>query len=123
MNSRTALPALLAAFVLLTLAYSVAIPLGEAADEVPHFAYVQYLVTQQRLPPPEGTVLGESHQPPLYYFLGALATAWIPRENFQVANNPNFVLYDPRTPNLFLHSNEAFPYRDDVLAWHWVRLL
>lgn len=124
MNSRLALPALLAAFVLLALGYSIAIPLGEAADEVPHYAYVQYLLAQQQLPTPTGAVLGESHQPPLYYFLGALATAWIPQAPFQVIANPDFAFDDRIVPNLLIHdARERFPYRAGALAWHLVRLL
>ncbi len=124
MISRFALPILLGALVLLASAYSVVVPLGEAPDEVPHWSYIEYLVEHQRLPPPEGPVAGESHQPPLYYLIGAVATAWIPHQGFQVSANPDFVLGDPRTPNLLLHDRrEAFPYQDDVLAWHLARLL
>lgn len=124
MTARIGLPLILAAFVLLALAYSVIVPLGEAPDEVPHFAYVQYLVLHHQLPPPEGAVSGESHQPPLYYFLGAVATSWIPQRGYQVIANPDFALDNANTPNLLLHdSREGFPYRDDVLAWHIARLL
>ncbi len=123
MVSRLGLPVILSAFILLAIAFSVIVPLGEAPDEVPHFAYVQYLATQKKLPESKGEALGEVHQPPLYYFLGALVTAPIPRAGFHVIANPDFVLNDPKTPNLLLHKDEAFPYRDDVLAWHLVRLL
>ncbi len=124
MIQRLTLPIILGVFVLLALAYSVTIPLGEAPDEVPHFFYIQYLAEHRSLPPPEGPVVGESHQPPLYYFIGALATAWIPRRGFQVIANPDFALDDPRTPNLLRHDSlEAFPYHDDVLAWHLARVL
>lgn len=124
MAARYGLPLILAAFVLLALAYSVIVPLGEAPDEVPHFAYVQYLVLHHQLPPSEGAVSGESHQPPLYYFLGAVLTVSIPQRGFQVVANPDFALSNLKTPNLLVHdSREAFPYRDDVLAWHIVRLL
>src|SRR5574341_807629 len=124
MISRFALPILLGAFVLLASAYSVIIPLGEALDEVPHWSYIQELVEHQRLPLPEGPVAGESHQPPLYYLISAAATAWIPRQDFQVIANPDFVLDNLQTPNLLLHAQrEKFPYRNDVLAWHLARML
>lgn len=124
MISRFGLPLILAAFVLLAGAYSVIVPLGEAPDEVPHFSYIQYLVLHRQLPPPEGAVTGESHQPPLYYFLGAAATAWIPQRGYQVIANPDFAIDKANTPNLLVHdSRESFPYRDDVLAWHLARLL
>jgi 4-amino-4-deoxy-L-arabinose transferase-like glycosyltransferase len=121
---RLAFPILIGLFVVLAFAYSVIVPLGEAPDEVSHWAYVQSLLAHSRLPAPEGAVLGEAHQPPLYYLIGALATFWIPRQDFQVIANPDFVLDDPQTPNLLLHTRrEAFPYHDDALAWHLVRLL
>jgi len=123
-NERWIFLALLIAFVVLAFSYSVTIPLGEAADEVTHFAYVQYLVAHQRLPSADGHVLGESQQPPLYYLLGAIATAGISQSDLQVIANPDFVLGDPDTPNLLLHTRrEAFPYRDATLAWHLVRWL
>lgn len=111
-------------FLVLAGAYSIVIPLGEAADEVSHFAYVEYLVEKRRLPEPEGFVRGEAHQAPLYYVIAALATAWIPRDGLVVLANPDFVLNDPQTLNLLLHPrSEGFPYTGTVLAWHLVRLL
>ena len=115
---------ILGTFVVLALGYSFAIPLGEASDEVPHWAYVQYLREHRTLPKSEGAVVGESHQPPLYYLIGALATSWIPTQDFPIIANPDFVLDDPQTPNVLLHTRrEAFPYRDVPLAWRLVRVL
>ncbi len=120
---RYALPILLAAFVALALAYSVIVPLGEAPDEVSHWAYVQSVAMHWELPKPEGAVLGEAHQPPLYYFLGALATFWIPQSEFTPIANPDFAFDEPQTPNLLLHTrSEGFPYHDTPLAWHFFRL-
>jgi 4-amino-4-deoxy-L-arabinose transferase-like glycosyltransferase len=121
---RVLVPVLLGAFVLLAIAYSITVPLGEAPDEVSHFAYIQYLLTHHELPPAEGAAAGESHQPPLYYFIGALSTTWIPVSDWQVIANPDYVLDDPQTPNLLVHTRqEAFPYQGSTLAWHLVRLL
>jgi 4-amino-4-deoxy-L-arabinose transferase-like glycosyltransferase len=121
---RLAFPVLLCAFVVLALAYSVIVPLGEAPDEVPHFAYVQFLAQQHRLPANEGAVLGESFQPPLFYVTGALTTFWISQDNFQVIANPDFALDDPQAPNLLLHTRrEALPNSGWPLAWHLVRVL
>lgn len=123
MISRFGLPLILAAFILLAVTFSVIVPLGEAPDEVPHWSYIQYLVEHHGLPQSEGPVVGESHQPPLYYLITAVTTSWIPRSGFEVIANPDFILDDPRTPNLLLHQHEALPYRSDVLAWHISRLL
>ena len=121
---RFALPILLIAFVALAVIYSVTIPLGEAADEVTHFAYVQFLAAHQQLPSSVGAVAGESQQPPLYYLVGAITTSWISRQDSQVIANPDFVPFNPQIPNLLLHTRrEAFPYRGDALAWHLIRLL
>jgi hypothetical protein len=122
--SRFEFPLLLGAFVVVALAFSVIVPLGEAPDEVPHYAYVQYLAEHHRLPAHTGAVLGESHQPPLYYAIGALATFWIPQGDFQAIANPDFTLADPQAPNLLLHTRrEAFPYSGWPLAWHIVRVM
>ena len=121
---RFALPILLAAFVTLALAYSMIVPLGEAPDEVSHWAYVQYLNEYRQLPPAEGAVLGEAHQPPLYYLLAAVLTCWIPTQEFQVIANPDWQAGSTAANNLLLHTRrEAFPYQDGALAWHLVRLL
>jgi Dolichyl-phosphate-mannose-protein mannosyltransferase len=121
---RPALPLLLAAFLLLASAYSIVIPLGEAPDEVSHFAYVEYVAAHARLPPAEGAALGEVHQPPLYYLLCGLSIVWIPHQDIVVIANPDFALDNSATPNLLLHTRrEAFPYHDDWLAWHLARLL
>ncbi|MCL5952581.1 MAG: hypothetical protein M1132_12830 [Chloroflexi bacterium] len=115
---------LIGVFVMVGAAYSVVVPLGEAPDEVSHWAYVQYLAAYQHLPSPEGAVLGESHQPPLYYVAGALATFWIPSQHYEPLANPDYALGDPRTPNLLLHTrSEGWPYQGAALAWHLVRLL
>lgn len=122
--ARIALPALIAAFVCLAAAYSVIVPLGEASDEVSHFAYIQHLLAHRSLPAAEGAVLGESRQPPLYYLMGALLALPVPQQELVVIANPDFILDDPQTPNLLLHTRrEAFPYQDTALAWHLVRLL
>ncbi len=115
---------LLGAFVLVAVALSMIVPLGEAPDEVSHWAYVQYLVEHHRLPPPEGAVFGESHQPPLYYILGALATSWVPDQKLDIIANPDWELDSVQVNNLLLHTRqEEFPYRGGALAWHWVRLV
>lgn len=122
-RARWGIVLVLAVFGILGFAFSIVIPLGEAADEVSHYAYVQSLVANKTMPKPEGAVLGESHQPPLYYAIAALLTGWIPQENLVVLANPDFVLYDPQTPNLLLHPrSEGFPYQSAPLAWHLTRV-
>ena len=124
LSERLALPLVLIAFVLISLTYSVIVPLGEAPDEVSHWSYVQYLTMHQRLPVASGAVAGEAHQPPLYYLLGALVSFWVPDQQFETYANPDWYLGNSETPNLMLHTRrESFPYQGGMLAWHLVRLV
>lgn len=120
---RSALPILLAVFVTLAALSSFAFPLGEAPDEVSHWGYIQYVSRQWAMPRPEGAALGQAHQPPLYYWLGAVVTAWIPQSEFEPIANPDFAFDEPSTPNMLLHPRkEGFPYQDSTLVWHLFRL-
>lgn len=119
-------------FVMLGLAFSVVNPLHEATDELRHYRFVRYLVTYRALPVQgEGACRFQSHHPPLFYLLGALATGWVetgrdvchtPAENpfwaYRYADvgvdNKNMYLHDP---------GEAFPWTGEALAAHIVRAL
>jgi len=110
-------------YVVLALAYSIVNPLGEAPDEVSHYAYARYVGRERALPPPEGAARGEVFQPPLYYALVGLATGWIEEGDFTIKANNDFSLAE-KTPNVLLHTRqEAFPYRGGALAWHLMRAL
>jgi 4-amino-4-deoxy-L-arabinose transferase-like glycosyltransferase len=121
--------AILAAHLVLGILYSVVVPMWEANDETGHFAFVKYLASERRLPPPGEDlvqVADESHQPPLYYILAALATCWIdtndglePEINIHAASGSSMAGY-----NAVVHSDkEAFPYRGTALAMHVARLV
>lgn len=121
-SHRWQLALLLITFVVLASIYSVVIPLGEAPDEVSHFQYIQQLRERQRLPTMDDGS-GEIHQPPLYYVLGAVLTAWIPDAQFTILANPDWQLNNPDTPNLLLHTRqEQFPFEKGALVWHLLRL-
>jgi hypothetical protein len=110
-------------YIVLALSYSVINPLGEAPDEVSHYAYARYVGRERALPPPEGAARGEVFQPPLYYALVGLATGWIEERDFTIKANNDFSLAE-KTPNVLLHTRqEAFPYRGGALAWHLMRAL
>jgi len=121
---------ILMAHLALGVLYSVAIPIWEAHDEWGHYAFVHYLATEQAFPPP-GTKLveryDESHQPPLYYILGALATFWINTDDgLELTTNPYATTGDGTGGvNFAVHHWEAesFPYRDTVLGIHVTRLV
>jgi hypothetical protein len=120
------LAALLLLFIALATWYSLAIPLGEAPDEVPHFTYVRYLARYGRLPTTADE--HEAFQPPLYYLMGAALTFWVEDAAdapFAVRHNAQYDAADPRAPkNLLLHTaDETWPFQGWALAWHLVRLL
>jgi len=115
--------------LLLGVIYSLIVPVWEAHDETGHYPYVRYLVTQRALPPIDVKIsryFDEAHQPPLYYLLGAVASAWIDTSDFQVPESNPYAFDGTglRGYNLFLHSGaEAFPWRGTFLAIHVVRLV
>lgn len=116
---------LLVAYTLLAVGYSAVMPLGEAPDEVSHYAYARYLALEHDLPPPAGPARGEVFQPPLYYALGALVSWWIPEGDFSIKANSDYApAIADQVPNVLLHTRqEAFPWRDGALAWHLMRLV
>jgi len=72
-------PLLLGVYLVLAVGYSLANPLYESTDELRHFRYVRHLVVYHDLPVQSpGAPRAQSHHPPLYYTLGALAGWWIP---------------------------------------------
>lgn len=128
---------LLAAFVVLAAGYSLAIPVGEGVDEVPHFDYVRYVKEHKKLPiqplsrdeSDEGIEVWMGHHPPLYYVLGALAISWVDTSDFAevIRPNPHFVWQENSGANgwnVMMHfGQEVFPWRGAILAIHVVRLM
>lgn len=121
---------ILAAYFVLSLAYSVINPLYEATDELRHYRFVRYLVENGRLPVQgEEACRSQSHHPPLFYVLGAVATAWIQADHplcYTPTGNPFWayrygdVGVDNKTQ--YLHgADETFPWHGDALAAHIVR--
>lgn len=120
---RTVVVGIVALYLALAFGYSVVVPLGEAPDEVSHYAYVRWLALHQRLPEPQGAVFGEVFQPPLYYVLAAPFTAWQPDEDIPVEANGDFELDHPvRGVRVLIQPPAArWPWRGEALAWHVVR--
>jgi 4-amino-4-deoxy-L-arabinose transferase-like glycosyltransferase len=122
---------LVAAFVVLSLAYSIATPIFEAPDEPEHFFYARYLAETGRLPLPEKDTLWaqEATQPPLYYALAAVPIALVDTSDAeQVAQrNPHAAIGIPLYPdnkNAYVHTpRERFPWQGTVLAVHLARFL
>ncbi|MBK9051288.1 MAG: glycosyltransferase family 39 protein [Chloroflexi bacterium] len=121
---------ILLAFLILGLAYSVINPLHEATDELRHYRFVRYLVENGRLPiQGEEACRSQSHHPPLFYVLGALATAWIKTDHPLCYTPPENPFWAYRygevgadNKSQYLHSvSENFPWQGDALAAHIVR--
>jgi 4-amino-4-deoxy-L-arabinose transferase-like glycosyltransferase len=106
--------------------------LHEATDELRHYRFVRYIVQNHALPvQDELTCRTQSHHPPLFYLLGAIATAWIDTGRdvcYSPAGNP-FWAYrywevgdDNKTQ--YLHGlDEAFPWHGEALVVHIVRFI
>jgi len=80
-------------FILLVLLYMRATPLFEAPDAGAHYAYIVHLHQNAALPTFDERHAAISHQlvqqPPLYYALTAVATAWLPAERGLELLRPN----------------------------------
>ena len=123
---------LIFAFILLSLAASIINPLHEATDELRHYRFVRHIV-QNRALPIQGELLcrAQGHHPPLFYALGALATAGIDTGRNVCYSPPENPFWAYRywevgndNKNQYLHgSDEAFPWHGEALAVHIIRLI
>jgi 4-amino-4-deoxy-L-arabinose transferase-like glycosyltransferase len=110
-------------------------PIFEASDELWHYPVVQYIAAGHGLPvqtPVDrpGLWKQQASQPPLYYALAALLTAWIDTSDLTRTLRPNpHAAVGMVTPdgniNLVAHdpAREAWPWSGTVLAVHLARLL
>lgn len=72
-----ALLLIVCAYAALALAYNLATPVGEAPDEPEHYAFVQYLRAEGRLPMAPATNQDgwiQAKHPPLYYAVATLVS-------------------------------------------------
>ncbi|MDF1515275.1 MAG: glycosyltransferase family 39 protein, partial [Anaerolineae bacterium] len=64
-------------------------PLFESTDEIRHYRFIRILITEKRLPVQgEEPLRAQSHHPPLYYVLSALASAWVPSPHTGLFDQP-----------------------------------
>jgi len=131
---RALLTTILVLFALLGVTYSVVVPPFEASDELWHYPMVKTVADDWELPVQDPADVGpwrqEGSQPPLYYFLGALATLWVDTSDMGRVRHlnthaDNGVATPDGNVNLVVHhpAHESFPWRGTVLAVHLVRLL
>lgn len=136
-NERLILLAILVGFTLLGIAYSVIVPIFEASDELWHYPMVEHIANHWTLPvqPLEpgassGPWRQEASQPPLYYGIGAVLTAWVDTGNMEQVRqvNPHAAAGEARADhsnrNLIVHTPEleSFPWQGTALAVHIVRI-
>ncbi len=126
---------LLLVFVAVTATVSLVNPLFEAPDEIRHYRYIRKLVTERALPiQGQEEVRSQSHHPPLYYALAALASAWIPSPHTSTYEHPINPFWGYRNWEVgvdnklqYWHSEaERFPFREGFLAAlipRWVNVL
>ncbi|MCB0005809.1 MAG: hypothetical protein KDE04_05130 [Anaerolineales bacterium] len=121
---------LLIAWSLLLMGYnSIQNPLFESPDEVEHLGYILHLRQTGSLPIQElDEPPSQSHQPPLYYFLGSLLTRRIAPSFSEPERNPFWTSYyrdrvHQDNKNQFLPSSEnSFPYEGTALLLHLLRI-
>lgn len=126
------LAAVLAAFILLAAIYSIVNPLYEGTDELRHFRFVRVLADTGKLPiQGQEPKRSQSHHPPLYYAVSAIATFWIPYQGEPYLARPGnpywgFQYWQVGTDNknMYLHGpDEDFPWSGAALSAHVARLV
>ncbi len=126
---------IVALFGVVSATHSIVTPIFEASDELWHYPVVQHIAAGQGLPvqtPPEraGLWKQEASQPPLYYALAGLLTAWVDSSDLTTVLRPNphaaiGVVTADGNINMVTHdpTRKAWPWRGTVLAVHLARLL
>ena len=114
--------ALVVGHLLLSLAYSVINPLGEAPDEADHWAYVVHIAREGELP---GAKVTQAKHPPLFYATAALASLPADPTNDFLRINPDAELapHAGWSPSFFIHTaREQWPWTGGVLGFRLARL-
>ena len=130
-RSHKAIIAITAAFLVVGVIYSLVNPLFEASDELWHYPFVKHLADGNGLPVQQPGVdqpwRQEGSQPPLYYAVAALATAWIDTDDLNHIRwlNPHADMGIPKPDgnvNAVIHTErEWLPCRGAALAVYVVR--
>jgi hypothetical protein len=121
--------AILLAYLVLAVGYSVAVPLGEAPDEADHYAYIVYLGVHRALP--QGSEVTQSKHPPLYHAAAAALTAWTGLDFTFLRSNPDALPLGPAsrpisssTPRWRAFPGAAARWRciwRGYCRWRWAR--
>lgn len=126
-SERWLVAAILAAFVILAVAYSLVVPAFETPDEIYHYAFARHLAQGGGLPVQSNQATGpwqqEGSQAPLYYLVAGALTAGIDQSDFDALAvfNPRANMGDPLYPgnkNRMLYSAASRPLEGTNLALH-----
>lgn len=122
---------ILLGFVALSVAYNLSLPLGEANDEVSHFALVRFISREAR--PPLGLEQAEigpkGDAAPFYHALVAWTTQPVSLEPLPTLplisqKSERLLATRDQTPTDVFHTaDEHWPFVGVVQAWHLARLL
>jgi 4-amino-4-deoxy-L-arabinose transferase-like glycosyltransferase len=120
----------LLAYLILAVAYAVNSPIYEPTDELRHVRYVRHLADYRELPVQTADgPRAQSHHPPLYYALSALASGWASVGEGVYYNPPanrywgyRYWTVSDDNKNQYLHGeDERFPFRGVALAVYLMR--
>ncbi|UCC87260.1 MAG: glycosyltransferase family 39 protein [Anaerolineales bacterium] len=130
-RSYSALIALLAVYLAVTLAYGLLNPLGEAPDETAHMDLIRFIGQEGHLPRDEAQRQAAGYKsdwPMLYHILVGAATKWVdyevlPHLKANYTTPQHLLIFDGLSPFALIHTDdEKLPYQGIVLAWHLARL-
>ena len=116
---------IVAGYLLITVAYSRLVPAYEANDEIDHVANIEFILQHKRLYPLRLEHWHETHQPPLYYLLGA---AWqrllgIPAFKPVAPTRSTGTMTGPRPQLAYDHSSYTEEQRTAAVALYKLRLV
>ncbi|RMG73852.1 MAG: phospholipid carrier-dependent glycosyltransferase, partial [Chloroflexi bacterium] len=124
---------ILVVFAILAGSYGRAMPPFESADEAPHFLYSHHLLIDKKLPrilsrqviaqqtDPTRAWSIETHQPPLYYMIGALLISPTKRDDLTAYLRPNEAIFTmnitEHNPNKWLHPPGIYEGDTHIALW------
>src|SRR5688572_9743474 len=116
---------IIAGYLLATVAHAFLVPPWEANDEVDHVANIEFILTHKRLYPLRLENWHETHQPPLYYLLGATWQSVLGIPPFSPVTPPRTTgtMTAPNLQLAYVHSAYTEEERRGAVALKKLRLL
>jgi 4-amino-4-deoxy-L-arabinose transferase-like glycosyltransferase len=116
---------IVAGYFLIAVAYGRWVPAFEGNDEIDHVANIEFILEQKRLYPLRLEKWHETHQPPLYYLLGA---AWqrllgVPAFKPVAPTRTTGEMTAPTLQLAYVHSSYTEEQRTAAMALYKLRLL